>query len=119
MVKRRAEMKKNEIMYNKLIRDRIPEITKADGWISETRVLNKKEFIFELRKKILEEAKELNEGRGHDNLVEELVDIQEIIDAILKAKNVKFSEFRKIQTKKRQKRGGFKKRLFLIKTIER
>lgn len=110
--------KKNEIIYNKLIRDKIPEITKADGWISETRILNKKEFILELRKKILEEAKELNEGSGRDNLIEELVDIQEIIDAILKNINIKFTEFRKIQTKKRQKRGGFAKKLFLIKTVK-
>ena len=109
---------KNEVIYNKLIRDRIPEITKADGWISKTRVLNKKEYILELRKKILEEAKELNEGSGHKNLIEELADIQEIIDAILQSKNVKFSEFRKTQTLKRQKRGGFEKRLFLIKTVK-
>lgn len=112
------KQKKNEIVYNKLIRDKIPEITKADGWISETKVLNKKDYILELRKKILEEAKELNEGSGHDNLIEELADIQEIMDALLKVKNVKFSEFRKIQTKKRQKRGGFEKRLFLIKTVK-
>lgn len=110
--------KKNEIIHNKLIRDRIPEITKADGWVSETRFLNKKEYILELRKKILEEAKELNDGSGHSNLIEELADIQEIIDAILKVKNVKFSEFRKTQTLKRKKRGGFEKRLFLIKTIK-
>lgn len=111
-------LKKNEIIYNKLIRDRIQEITKADGWISKTRVLNKKEYILELRKKILEEAKELNDGSGHNNLIEELADIQEIIDAILKVRNVKFFEFRKIQTLKRKKRGGFKKRLFLIKTVK-
>ena len=109
---------KNEIVYNKLIRDKIPEITKADGWLSETKVLNKKDYILELRKKILEEAKELNEGSGHSNLIEELADIQEIMDALLKVKNVKFSEFRKIQTKKRQKRGSFEKRLFLIKTVK-
>lgn len=107
-----------EINYNKLIRDKIPEITKADGWISKTRVLNKKEYILELRKKILEEAKELNEGSGTKNLIEEMVDIQEIIDAILKSKNIKFSEFQKAQTAKRQKRGGFEKRLFLIKTTK-
>lgn len=109
---------KKEIIYNKLIRDRIPEIIAANNQTAETRVLNKKEFIKELRKKILEEAKELNEGSGHDNLIEELVDIQEIIDAILEEKKVKFLEFRKIQTEKRQKRGGFKKKLFLIKTIK-
>lgn len=109
---------KKEIIYNKLIRDRIPEITKADGWDSITKILNKKDFIVELKKKILEEAKELNEGKGDKNLIEELVDIQEIIDAILVEKEVKFLEFRKIQTQKRKKRGGFKKKLFLLKTIK-
>lgn len=109
---------KKEIIYNKLIRDRIPEITKADGWISETKILNKKDFITELKKKILEESKELNEGKGDKNLIEELVDIQEIIDAILTEKLMKFSEFKKVQSHKRKKRGGFKKKLFLIKTIK-
>lgn len=104
-----------EIIYNKLIRDRIPEIIAANHQTAEIKTLNKKEFIKESRRKILEEARELNEGSGRDNLVEELVDIQEIIDAILKEKKLKFSEFRQIQTKKRQKRGGFKKKLFLMK----
>lgn len=111
-------MVKKVIIYNKLIRDKIPEITKADGWISETRILKTKEFITELKKKILEEAKELNEGTDTKNLIEELADIQEIIDALLLENKVRFAEFRKIQTKKRQRRGGFKKKLFLIKTVE-
>jgi predicted house-cleaning noncanonical NTP pyrophosphatase (MazG superfamily) len=46
------------------------------------------------------------------------VDIQEIIDTILNEKKVKFSEFHKIQSKKKNERGGFKKKLFLIKTIK-
>ena len=109
---------KKEIIYNKLIRDRIPEITKADGWLSKTKVLNKLEFLKELKKKILEEAKELNKGQKEKDLINELVDIKEIIDAILKEKKIKFQEFLKIQNQKRKKRGGFKKKLFLIKTIK-
>ena len=111
-------MSKKEIIYNKLIRDRIPEIISADGWFPETKVLNKKDFIVELKKKIFEEAKELNEGKDHQNLIEELADIQEIIDTVLKEKQVKLADFRKLQTKKRQKRGGFKKKLFLISTTQ-
>lgn len=110
--------KKTEIIYNKLIRDKIPEITKADGWTSVTRKLNNKEYVLELRKKILEEVKELNEGSGRDNLIEELVDLQEIIDAILVAKKVGKKDFKKIQNTKREKRGGFEKKLFLIKTVK-
>lgn len=111
-------MSKKEKVYNKLIRDRIPEITKADGWISKTRILGRVEFIKELKKKILEEAREMNHGKTNENLIEELVDIQEIVDALLTEKNLKFSEFRKIQIAKRKKRGGFKNKLFLIKTVK-
>ena len=106
----------DEIYYNKLVRDKIPEIIKSDGRKAETRKLNRNEYISELRKKMLEEAKELNDGKGRDNLIEELVDIQEIIDAILIAKNVDKKLFIKSQDLKCKKRGGFKKQLFLIKT---
>lgn len=107
---------KDEIIYNKLVRDRIPEITLASGWKSTTRVLGQKEFIQALKNKIVEESLELKEGKTDENLVEELADLQEIIDAILSEKKIKFTDFRKIQTEKRLKRGGFKKKLFLIKT---
>lgn len=109
---------KNEIIYNKLIRDRIPEITAASGWKSETRVLKSEEFAIALKKKILEEAKELNEGTDDENLIEELADLQEIIDAILVEKKIKLSDFQKIQKEKCLKRGGFKEKLFLIKTVK-
>lgn len=107
---------KKEIIYKKLIRDKIPEICEADGWIPKTRILNEEKFIVELKKKILEEVKELNKGKTNEDLIDELADIQEIIDEILLLKKVKFSEFRKLQIRKRIKRGGFKKKLFLIKT---
>lgn len=112
-------MKSEQIIYNKLIRDRIPEIVKANGWIAVTKKLDKKQYIIELKRKILEEAKELNEGNGTKNLIEELADIQEIIDAVLTEKKIKFTEFRKIQATKRKKRGGFKKQLFLLKTTKK
>lgn len=106
-----------EVIYNKLIRDKIPEICAKDGWVAETRILNSSKYLESLKEKILEEAEELNTGKSKENLVEELADIQEIIDAILTQQNIKLSDFRKIQTEKRQKRGGFKKKLFLNKTI--
>ena len=95
----------HEIVYNKLIRDKIPEITAASGWISETRVLKQKEFVEALKEKLIEEAIELkNRGKGRGVIVE-LADVLEIVDTILK--------------EKRLKRGGFKKKLFLIKTVEK
>ena len=50
---------KKVIKYNKLIRDKIPEIIKNTGWTPKVRVLNKKEYLKEIKKKLAEEVKEL------------------------------------------------------------
>ena len=42
-------------IYNKLVRDKIPQIIKASGKSPTTKILNEKEYITELRKKSQEE----------------------------------------------------------------
>ncbi len=107
---------KKVIRYNKLIRDRILEIIKADGGKSFSRVLNKKEYLKEIKKKITEEAKELVKAKSKKETVNEIVDIQELIDRIISELGLTKSQIKKQQKIKNKKRGGFKKRLFLIKT---
>jgi len=112
-------LKKTKIeKYNKLIRDNILEIIRRGGDLPFWRVLNKKELLRELKKKVLEEAKELMRAKDRKEILNEIVDIQELLDNLILELKFKKSELRKIQKKKREKRGGFKKRLFLIK-IER
>lgn len=105
---------KKIVKYNKLIRDKIPEIVRKDGWIPKLRTLNKKEFEKELKKKVLEEAKELVKAKDKEELINEIVDIQEIVDSLIGESNLTKSEIRKRQQAKNKKRGGFKKQLFLI-----
>jgi len=102
--------------YNKLIRDKILEIIEEDGEIPFSKSLNKKEFLRELKKKILEEAKELIGARTKKEMINEIVDIQELLDTLISELKFKKSEINKKQKVKKQKRGGFKKKLFLIKT---
>ncbi len=102
--------------YNKLIRDKILEIIRAAGERPYWRILNGKEYLREIKKKILEEAKELIEAKNKRGLLEEIIDIQELINALsleIKLTKSQIERKRKIKIKKR---GGFKKRLFLIKT---
>ena len=66
-------------VYNKLVRDKIPDIIKAEGRTVKTRVLNDEEYRVELNKKLQEEVKEYLD----DNNVEELADIVEVIYGIL------------------------------------
>lgn len=103
------------IKYNKLIRDRIPEIIKEAGWKPTVRKLNKREFFSALRKKVLEEAKELIRAKDKKGIINEIVDIQELIDTLTLEIRLSKSRIKRLQVDKRKKRGGFKKRLFLIK----
>ena len=102
------------INYNKLIRDRIPEIIEADGKKSEIRKLNDKEYLEKLNEKLMEELKEYYE----DGSIEELADLMEVVYAIVEHKGVGIEEFEKVRLEKMEKRGGFGERLFLESVSE-
>ena len=102
--------------YNKLIRDRILEIIRGAGEKPFWRVLNKKEYFEEVKKKVVEEAKELTKVKNKKRVINEVVDIQELIDVLVSELGLTKSEIQKQQKIKNKKRGGFKKKLFLIKT---
>ncbi len=102
--------------YNKLIRDKILEIIRAAGERPYWRILNGKEYLREIKKKILEEAKELIGAKDKKGIIDEIVDIQELTDVLISETGLTKSEIKKQQKIKNKKRGGFKKGLFLIKT---
>ena len=95
--------------YNKLVRDKIPEIMISKNCKPVTRILNDEEYIRELNKKLLEEVNEYLT----DNDVLELADIMEVVLAILNHKGVDFEEFEKLRLDKVIKRGAFKEKIFL------
>lgn len=98
----------------KLIRDKIPEIIIKNNETPITRILDDREYLTELAAKIHEEADEVEEVIFEkEKLIEELADIKEILDTILNFYHVSNDELIKIQTTKREKRGGFSKKLYL------
>lgn len=101
-----------KITYNKLVRDKIPEIIRADANTCETRILTDDEYLRELNTKLQEELKEYLESGD----VEELADLEEVLRAILDVKSVSYSDFEKIRLNKNEKRGSFKDKIFLIST---
>lgn len=96
-------------VYNKLVRDRIPEIIKSEGRNVKTKILNDEEYRCELNKKLQEEVKEYIE----DNNIEELADIVEVIYGILNSMDVSIEEFEKVRKAKAEKRGALKEKIFL------
>jgi predicted house-cleaning noncanonical NTP pyrophosphatase (MazG superfamily) len=97
------------IRYNKLVRDRIPEIITSDGKTCATRVLSAVEFQVHLESKLAEELAEFQESKK----IEELVDMVEIIQAIAETQGLEWSAFEAMRAAKRMDRGGFRERLFL------
>ena len=96
--------------YNKLVRDKIPEIIMSNGAKScKTRILSNEEYLLSLNTKLQEEMKEYLESGE----IEELADLEEVIRAILDAKNTNYSDFEQIRQNKVKKRGAFKNKIFL------
>ena len=96
--------------YNKLVRDKIPEnINSEPGRKSKYRILNDKEYLNELNKKVIEEANEFIE----ENSIEELGDLMEVINAIMQFKNYKTEELYKVMKEKTDKKGAFNNRIYL------
>lgn len=99
--------------HRKLIRDKIPQIIEANKGEYKVRVMKENEFKEELRKKLIEEVKEVK-GAEKDKLLKELADVLELIKSIAESENISFELVEKKQKQRRKERGGFKKRLFLI-----
>lgn len=101
--------------FNKLVRDKIPDIIKNNNEESVIKILNDKEYKEALIKKLLEEYNEVVEATGYDFL-EELADMLEVIDALAKTENQSLNDIIKIKEEKKLKRGGFDNKVLLIKT---
>jgi predicted house-cleaning noncanonical NTP pyrophosphatase (MazG superfamily) len=106
-------MTKKKIFHKKLIRDRIPEVIEANNGEYETRILQDEEFEKELRNKLVEEAQEVIQAE-EEGLKNELADILELVKSIALHHGIRFNEIEKYQKEKREKRGGFKRKIFLI-----
>jgi predicted house-cleaning noncanonical NTP pyrophosphatase (MazG superfamily) len=111
-------MKKDKILvrkknYNKLIRDKIPESIKSAGQAPKIRKLSKKDFLRELKKKVVEESKELISAKSKKEILDEIVDIQELLDWLTREIKISHSQIKLAQEEKNKKRGSFKKQLFL------
>lgn len=101
--------------YNKLVRDRIPEIIEASGAECKTEILSDEKYLEMIDAKLDEELAEYHK----DQNIEELADLLEVIRAATIARGYTLEELEAVRAKKADKRGGFEKKILLIETIEK
>lgn len=101
--------------FDKLVRDKIPEIIADSGKKAIFRVLDKTEYLSYLGKKLDEEVAEFHESKN----IEELADIYEVVYALLEVFDVPLESLMAVRNKKRKERGGFSGRICLIETEEK
>ena len=101
--------------YDKLVRDRIPEIIRADGGTCETAILVDDEYRAALLAKLVEEAQEAATA-AHGELITELADLLEVIEATISAHGLSREAVEDERRRRRVERGGFKRRLRLLWT---
>lgn len=99
--------------YNKLIRDKIPEIIKKNGASPKISILNDEQFKSTLKEKLVEEAKELLGAKTDEEILNELSDVLQLLESIALNNNITLTKIEKQKEKKKTERGGFDKKLFL------
>lgn len=97
------------IRYNKLVRDRIPEIIRASGKTCEVEVLSDEEYLKMLDAKLDEELEEYRESRS----LEELADLLEVLYAVATARGYTVEQLESVRAEKATERGAFTQKILL------
>ena len=96
--------------YNKLVRDKVPEIIRSCGKTCITATLSDEDYLRMLDEKLDEELAEYQQSKS----LEELADLLEVIAATAKARGYSWEELMQVRDKKRIERGGFEDRILLL-----
>jgi len=100
-------------VYKRIVRDKIPDIMLKDNTLPVTRILDDKEYIEELNKKLKTEVDKYLDT----NNIEEMIDILEVIRAIIDYKGSSYTEIENKRKKKAKVKGTFKDRVYLEKVM--
>ena len=107
-------MKMRKFLQNKLWRDKAADRYRRSGSIIHTKPLSPEEYHEQLGIKLAEEALEVKTAESREQLVEEIADVMEVIEALLLAHHISQSEITEKQKAKRDERGGFLNRELII-----
>ena len=96
--------------YNKLVRDRIPQLIEESGRSYNSRTLNENEYFDALLDKIIEEVEEYRISHNE----EEIADVYEVLECLVQLKEYEPMHIDYLQLIRREARGSFKDKILLI-----
>jgi len=98
---------------NKLVRDKILTLMEGQGSKLYWFTLSEADFHKQLKIKLLEEAAQVSHTQNTQDLIEELADVLELIDAMVALHNISDHDLKLAQEKKREQKGGYEQRIFV------
>lgn len=104
----------SNVIYHKLVRDRIPEIIKSSGKTCVTTILSEEDYLRMIDAKLDEELAEYHK----DQNIEELADLMEVIYAAAIARGCTLEQLEQVRAEKAAKRGGFNQKILLIEVSD-
>lgn len=105
-------------IYNKLVRDKIPEIIEKNGEKAITKILDNNDYWSSLLEKVKEELYEIETAETLDETKKELADLIEVVRAMAENKGFTLPEIIDEADKKAAERGGFYGRILLLEVRE-
>ena len=102
------------IQYNKLVRDRIPEIIESSSKRCTVEILSDEDYLRMVDAKLDEELAEYHK----DQNIEELADLLEVIYAATKARGYSIEQLETVRSEKAANRGAFDKKILLKEVVE-
>lgn len=102
-----------KIYYNKLCRDKVPDIITGKGFECDVREIDHDEYKREIVRKVFEEASGVSNHSGRSSLLKELADLVITIDAVKKEFGISDEEVREAVEKSIEDKGGYEDRLYL------
>lgn len=96
--------------YNKLVRDRVPEIFENSGRKVEYKILSDAQVLLALQDKLLEKAQNFAKRPSET----EISDIFELMDTIIEKFEYEQMHIDYLKLKNREAKGGYSKNVYLI-----
>lgn len=102
-----------KIIHNKLVRDKIPKIIQMDNKRCKVSILQKTDYITQLKKKLIEEAQEVQEASTKQEIILELADLLEVMHALKASLHITDADIEEARKTKAHQNGTFTNHLFL------